>query len=46
LCCRAYEDSRSTYVGETWQDDIDYLKSWMADRIAWLDAELGGACQR
>jgi len=40
-----HEESRSAYVGETWQDDVDYLKSWVAERMAWMDAELDGTCR-
>ena len=40
-----HEESRSAYVGDTWMDDIDYLKRWTAERMAWLDAGLADACQ-
>lgn len=34
----------NAYVGETWQDELDYLQGWISERAAWLDANFGGAC--
>ena len=34
----------NAYVGETWQDELDYLQSWITERAAWLDANFGGTC--
>ncbi|MDX9759570.1 MAG: CotH kinase family protein [Bacteroidota bacterium] len=28
------------YVGETWAEEIDYLKSWMRDRMRWMDEHI------
>ena len=28
------------YIFETYDEEIDYLKSWAADRLAWMDSEL------
>lgn len=28
------------YVGETYDEEVTYLKNWIKDRIAWMDAEL------
>jgi hypothetical protein len=39
------EERRAAYVGETWMEDIAYLKGWVATRITWLDGALAGACQ-
>ena len=30
----------ATYVGDSYTDDHDWLKAWLADRLAWLDGEL------
>jgi hypothetical protein len=30
----------NAYVGETYQDEVDYLKSWIRDRLAWMDEHL------
>jgi len=32
------------YVGETWDEELDYLRDWLMERTAWLDAELPGTC--
>ena len=32
------------YVGETWDEELDYLRSWLLERTAWLDANLPGSC--
>lgn len=39
------KEGRSAYVGTTWTDDVDYLKSWLTQRVAWLDSELAEPCQ-
>jgi hypothetical protein len=32
-------------VWDTWEEEIDYLKDWLEDRLAYMDAELpGGNC--
>lgn len=28
------------YIGQTYQDEVDYLKSWIATRVEWIDAQL------
>jgi hypothetical protein len=40
------KEASSAYVGATWADDIRYLKSWVARRIAWLDMDLAGTCSK
>lgn len=30
------------YVGATYADEINYLKTWITDRMAWLDANIPG----
>ena len=32
------------YIGETWEDEVDYLQSWTLDRALWLDNNLPGTC--
>lgn len=32
------------FVGQTYQEDVDYLKSWMQQRSEWIDANLPGVC--
>lgn len=32
------------YVGNTYQEDVDYLKWYLENRIAWMDANLPGTC--
>jgi hypothetical protein len=36
--------SPNWYVGETWEDELDYLRSWLAERTAWMDANMPGVC--
>lgn len=33
------------YVGQTWQDEIDYLLNWLHGRAAWMDGNVPGTCQ-
>ncbi len=38
----------NNFIGNTYQEEIDYLKSWMSQRVAWLDANIGSpanACE-
>jgi hypothetical protein len=37
--------SPNWYVGETYDDELDYLRSWLLERTAWLDLNLPGVCQ-
>lgn len=30
----------NSFVGETYQDEIDYLKGWISDRISWMDQQI------
>ncbi len=32
------------FVGQTYQEEIDYLKTWIASRSTWLDNNLPGVC--
>lgn len=31
------------FVGNTYQEEIDYMKQWIADRLTWLDANMPAA---
>lgn len=32
------------YVGNTYQDEIAFLKQWLLDRLAWMDDNMPGIC--
>ena len=32
------------YVGNTYQDEIIFLKNWIGDRLLWIDSNLVGNC--
>ncbi len=32
------------YVGQTYEDELNYLKSWIGDRVFWLDNHFPGTC--
>jgi len=32
------------FVGQTYQEDVDYLKTYMEQRSVWIDNNLAGAC--
>ncbi|MEO8087227.1 MAG: CotH kinase family protein [Bacteroidota bacterium] len=32
------------FVGQTYEEEIDYMKTWIADRSTWLDNNLPGVC--
>jgi len=34
----------NNYVGNTFQADIDYMKTWITDRVNWMDANMFGSC--
>lgn len=38
-----YVDPNS-YVGDTYEDEVDFLRTWQHERIEWLDANLPGTC--
>jgi hypothetical protein len=27
------------FVGRTWEEELDFLRSWLRDRVAWMDAQ-------
>jgi hypothetical protein len=32
------------YVGNTYQDELNFFKTWIGDRLIWIDNNLGGNC--
>jgi len=32
------------FIGQTYQDEVGYLKNWVLQRAAWLDANMFGIC--
>lgn len=34
----------NNFVGNTYQEDIVYMKDWLTNRIAWMDANMFGSC--
>jgi len=32
------------FIGNTYQEEIDYLKQWLVDRSAWMDSNITGTC--
>lgn len=32
------------YVGNTYQDELVFFKTWIADRLVWLDSNMPGTC--
>ncbi len=33
------------YVGDTYSDEVKYLKDWLKDRLTWMDNNMIGICQ-
>lgn len=34
----------NNYIGNSYQDEVNYLKNWIANRIDWLDQNMPGIC--
>ncbi len=34
----------NNFIGQTYQEEVSYLKNWIAQRAAWMDANMFGAC--
>lgn len=34
----------NNYVGSTYSDEIEYLKTWLQSRLVWMDANMYGSC--
>lgn len=35
----------NAFVGNTFQEEINFLKSWTSDRLTWMDQNVGGVCE-
>jgi hypothetical protein len=35
----------NNFVGETYEEEVEYFKNWMWERIEWMDIYLPGTCQ-
>lgn len=36
----------NNFIGDTYEEEITFLKNWISDRIEWLDLQWGGKCIR
>jgi hypothetical protein len=34
----------NNFIGQTYQEEIDYMKSWTIGRLAWMDNHMFGSC--
>lgn len=34
----------NNFIGNTYQEEIDYVKGWISNRLAWMDANMFGSC--
>jgi len=34
----------NSFVGDTYQSEVNFLKNWLADRLDWMDENIGGNC--
>ena len=34
----------NAFVGQTYEEELDYMRDWIDDRLAWLDANILGEC--
>jgi hypothetical protein len=34
----------NNFIGQTFAEEINYLKTWLSNRLAWLDANMVGTC--
>lgn len=34
----------NNFIGQTYQEEITYLKNWIGERTAWMDANMFGTC--
>lgn len=34
----------NNFVGETYQEEVDYLKDWVVERMEWIDDSIPGTC--
>lgn len=33
------------FIGDTYQEEIDYLKTWISERLIWIDENIEGTCE-
>jgi hypothetical protein len=33
------------YVGNTYEDEVNWMKQWLFERLAWMDANMPGDCE-
>jgi len=34
----------NVFIGQTYEEEVDFLRNWIDDRMAWLDANIEGDC--
>ncbi len=34
----------NNFIGNTFQEEIDYMKTWLTNRLTWMDANMFGTC--
>lgn len=34
----------NNFIGQTFQEEVDFLKTWIINRAAWMDANMFGSC--
>jgi hypothetical protein len=34
----------NNFIGQTFAEEVDYLKTWLTARLAWMDANMFGTC--
>ncbi len=34
----------NNFIGNTYQEEMDYMKNWITDRLTWMDANMFGTC--
>lgn len=35
----------NSYIGQTYDEEIGFLKNWISGRLTWIDAQWGGRCE-
>jgi len=34
----------NSFIGQTYEEEVDFLKTWITGRLAWIDSQWGGRC--
>lgn len=34
----------NAFIGQTYEEELEYMRDWVDDRLAWLDANISGEC--